>query len=186
MIPFLHTDALGRGSVRYVTFGQNNAWFARYSSNVCIWGPTIEAFPKTFQDVVTALEKTPRKDEAIDFVSFGMHELLLLRFENGNAKLILSDDPAVQARCSQTLIADVNKKLEEGWTIGNRTSLCPYDPEAYFIEWKRGTVATFSFNLGPGRQEELARVKNVLDGVGNDAYAVAKVQNAQLVSFSEG
>ena len=133
--------------------------------------------------MVAVLQTTPRKDECIEFVAFGMHEPLLLLFETGNAKPIVSDDVKVQEKYSMPLIENINGKLAEGWTVGNRTTLCPYDPGAYFIEWKRGTVATFSFNMGAGRQEDLARVKSVLDGVGNNEAAVARSQNVQLVGL---
>jgi hypothetical protein len=68
----------------------------------------------------------------------------------------------------------------------DRTTLCQWDQERYFIEWKRETVAEFRFNMGAGRQEDLARVKSVFNGVGNDEAAVRQSQNAQLVSCSPG
>jgi len=95
----------------------------------------------------------------------------------------LSDDENLREKCSGALVDEVNKRLEEGWTLGNRTTLCHCDPERYFIEWKRGTQAEFRFNLGRGREEDLARVKSVLDGVGNDEAAVQRSMNAQLVSW---
>ena len=61
---------------------------------MCLWGPEINAFPKTFRDVVRTLEReVARKDEVLDFVAFGLHEMLLLRFENGKSKLVLASSP---------------------------------------------------------------------------------------------
>lgn len=88
----------------------------------------------------------------------------------------------MREKCSTALVEEINKKIEEGWTFGNRTTLCHYDPERYFIEWKRGTQVKFRFNLGRGREDDLASVKSVLDGVGNDEAAVQRSMNAQLVS----
>lgn len=186
MLPWLSTDVLGRGSVKYVAFApSNNAWFARYSNNDILFGHEMTDFPSTFQDIVTSLcESHPREDKAIDFVTFGAHDMIIVRYENGNSQLVLPTDEDVRGKSSQALIDLINKKLEEGWTVGNRTTLCQWDPERYFIEWKRGTTAEFNFNMGAGRQEDLARVKSVLDGVGNDEAAVRQSQNATLVSAS--
>lgn len=61
-------------------------------------GPEINAFPKTFRDVVQTLEReVARKDEVLDFVGFGLHEMLLVRFENGKSKLMsVSPNPPKQ------------------------------------------------------------------------------------------
>jgi hypothetical protein len=190
MLPWLqtqlldHNNLLGRGSVKYVAFApSNDAWFARYTNNQILFGPTLEAMPSTFQDIVKSLADThQRKDHALDFVTFGAHEMIIVRYENGNSQLVLPTDETLRAQSNQALVDLVNKKLEEGWTVGNRTTLCQWDPERYFIEWKRGTVAEFNFNMGAGRTEDLARVKSVLDGVGNDENAVRRSQNATLVS----
>ena len=194
MVPFLHTQLItvasdglarpGRGRVTSVAFAPNGiSWFVRYDSKVCIWGPEISTFPSTFQYLVHELETNhPRKDECIDFVAFGLHDLLLVRYENGNSSMILPDNPAIRSQISSELIQGVEDRLQAGWTLGNRTTLCGFDTNRWFIEWRRGSSAEFSYSLGINEDEDLERVKKVLSGVGSDANAVRNNETAQLVS----
>lgn len=198
MIPFLHTQLItvasdglarpGRGRVTSVAFAPNGiSWFARYHTNVCIWGPDINSFPSTFQYLVHELENNhPRKDECLDFVAFGAHEFLLVRYENGNTSMILPQNPAVRSQISTELIQGIEEKLQGGWTIGNRTSLCGFDTNRWFIEWKRGGSAQFAYSTGLGEstKQDLERIQKVLSGVGSNAAAVMNNQTAQLVSIA--
>lgn len=198
MVPFLHTQlavvgsnglvSVGRGHVTFVSFvPDGTGWFARYSSNQCIYGPDISAFPSTWKVLVHELEQNhPRKDECIDFAAFGQHELLLVRFENGNSQMVLPEDLAVRSRISAELVREVEERLADGWTFGNRTTLCGFDTKRWFIEWVRGSSAIFRYNTGDGEKskEDLERVKSVLSGVGSDAALVASHNNAHLVSLS--
>ncbi|RYC60480.1 hypothetical protein CHU98_g5729 [Xylaria longipes] len=195
MTQFLHTqntfvgrDGLahpGRGRATFVAFAPDGkCWFIRYSTNQCLWGPDINAFPSTWRSIVADLERShPRKDECIEFVAFGLHELLLVRFENGNSLMLLPKNPAVRSRISTALIQEVEERLAAGWTFGNRTTLCAFDTDRWFIEWKRGTMAVFRYNMGAGERsnQDKERVTKVLSGAGNDAGLVASVQNAQLI-----
>lgn len=196
MVPFLHTQPItvasdglarpGRGRVTFVAFAPNGiGWFTRYNSNQCIWGPDLSSFPPTFQSLVRELEAThPRKDECIDFVAFGTHDLLLVRYENGRSQMILPDDPAARGRISGQLIQELEERLQAGWTFGNRTALCSFDTNRWFIEWRRGTSSEFRYSMGLGEREraDLERVKRVLSGVGSNSAQVADNQTAQLVS----
>ncbi|KAJ8115161.1 hypothetical protein ONZ43_g4732 [Nemania bipapillata] len=196
MLPFLNaqttyigTDGLvhmGRGLATFVAFVPGGtAWFIRYNTNQCLWGPDLSAFPQTFRALVNDLEKNhPRKDECIDFVAFGLHGLLLARFENGNSHMALPDDPVLRSRISPELIREIEERLAAGWTLGNRTTLCEFDTNRWFLEWKRGTMAEFKYSMGNGEgtQQDLQRVSRVLSGVGSDAALVASHQNAQLMA----
>ncbi|KAI0467596.1 hypothetical protein F4859DRAFT_494019 [Xylaria cf. heliscus] len=196
MMPYLYTenttvgpDGLsrpGRGRATFVTFVPGGkCWFIRYSNNQCLWGPDMNSFPSTWRSIVADLERNhPRKDECIDFVAFGLHELLLVRFENGNSLMLLPDDPVVRSRISMSLVQEVEERLAAGWTFGNRTTLCEFDTNRWFIEWKRGTTAEFRYNMGAGEKskQDMERVSKVLSGVGNDAALVASHQNAQLMA----
>ena len=193
MIPFLQTEtitvnratglaALGRGQVKFAAFVPNGmGWFLRYSNNCCIYGPEITDFPSTFQSIVQELETThPRKDECIDFVAFGLHDLLLARFENGKSAMFVPEDEKIKEQISKTLLEEVEKRLEEGWTFGNRTTLCGIDSERWFIEWKRGSQAEYRYSMGIGQSEDLQRVSKVLSapeggsgGGGNTAELVS-------------
>ncbi|KAI0869250.1 hypothetical protein GGS24DRAFT_479266 [Hypoxylon argillaceum] len=196
MLPFLNAQTtvigadrlvhMGRGRATFVAFAPGGtAWFIRYSSNQCIWGPDLSAFPPTWQALITDLERThARKDECIDFVAFGLYGLLLVRFENGNSHMALPQDPAMRSRISSELIEEVEGRLAAGWTLGNRTTLCEFDTNRWFIEWRRGAMAEFKYSMGIGEREkqDLERVSRVLSGVGNDAGLVASHQNAQLIA----
>ncbi|TGJ80977.1 hypothetical protein E0Z10_g7782 [Xylaria hypoxylon] len=196
MLPYLQAEHLtispdgichpGHGRVTFVAFGPGGTcWFIRYSTNQTLWGPNVEAFPSTWRSLVDELERThPRKDECIDFVAFGLHELLLVRFENGNSLMLLPEDPEVRCRISTDLIQEVEERLAAGWTLGNRTTLCKFDTNCWFLEWKRGTSAEFSYNMGSGERskQDEERVTKVLSGVGNDTALVASHQNAQLIA----
>lgn len=175
----------GRGRATFVAFAPNGiSWFIRYSTKLCLWGPNESSFPSTWQSLVDDLERNhPRKDECIEFVAFGLHDILLVRFENGNSQMILPENPAVRSRISAELIQEVKDRLQAGWTLGNRTTLCAFDTNRWFIEWKRGSSAVFAYNMGTGEaaNEEQGRVQKVLSGVGSDAGLVASEQNAQLV-----
>lgn len=174
----------GRGRVTFATFAPDkNAWFIRYDTKQCYWGPGVDRFPPTWKAVIRELEEGhPRKDECIDFVAFGLHDLLLVRFENGNSLMRLPEDPATRVRISKDLIEEVEERLAAGWTFGNRTTLCTVDTERWFLEWKRGSVAEFKFSMGLDHADELPRVQAVLNGVGNNAAAVTNSETAQLVS----
>ncbi|KAI0540605.1 hypothetical protein GGR58DRAFT_460282 [Xylaria digitata] len=196
MLPYLHAQNIiigadgfvhpGRGRATFVAFAPGGTcWFIRYSTNTCIWGPEPHTFPSTWRSLMNDLERNhPRKDECVDFVAFGLHELLLVRFENGNSLMLLPENPTVRSRISKVLIQEVEERLAAGWTLGNRTTLCEYDTNRWFIEWKRGTMAEFRYNMGQGEgsEKELERVMKVLSGVGNDAALVASHQNAQLAA----
>ncbi|KAI0121097.1 hypothetical protein BJ170DRAFT_145437 [Xylariales sp. AK1849] len=195
MTPFLHTQLvtvgpdglarMGRGHATSVAFAPGGtSWFIRYNSNQCLWGPDPSTFPRTWRSLIDDLERNhTRKDECIDFVAFGLHELLLVRFENGNSHMALPEDPAVRSQISAELVREVEERLAAGWTLGNRTALCEFDTNRWFIEWIRGTSAVFSYNMGGGERnnEDLERVKRVLSGVGSDAGLVANRQTAQLI-----
>ncbi|TRX89637.1 hypothetical protein FHL15_009387 [Xylaria flabelliformis] len=196
MMPYLHTqnttigsDGLahpGRGRAIFVAFAPGGTcWFIRYNTRQCLWGPDLPAFPSTWRSIVNDLERNhPRKDECIEFVAFGQHELLLLRFENGNSLMVLPENPVVRSRISAELIQEVEGRLAAGWTFGNRTTLCEFDTNRWFIEWKRGTIAEFRFSMGSGERsnQDKERVMKVLSGIGNDAALVASQQNAQLIA----
>ncbi|KAL0956956.1 hypothetical protein HGRIS_003057 [Hohenbuehelia grisea] len=193
LLPFLKTqhvvdrpsEGTPRGSCQYVAFTpKGSAWFARYSNKTCLWGPP-DALPSTFLNVVADLEAHhPRKDECIDFAVFGAHELLLLRFENGNSGMFLPDDPNLRRRISPDLVVEVEDRLKDGWTLGNRTALCHFDSARWFIEWKRGASAEFKYSAGEGdaASEDLKRISKVLSGVGNNATLVADHQAADLAA----
>lgn len=176
----------GRGHAKFVAFAPDGVhWFIRYSTNMCIWGPDIEGFSSTFRSLVHELETThPRKDECIDFVAFGPHDLLLVRYENGNSQMLLPDHPGLRSQISAELIREVEERLQAGWTLGNRTTLCSFDTNRWFLEWKRGSDAVFKYSTGIGQSEDLARVQRVLSGVGNDAAVVANNEAVQLVGPS--
>ncbi|KAI1739179.1 hypothetical protein F4680DRAFT_423082 [Xylaria scruposa] len=196
MMPYLHTqnnvvgpDGLsrpGRGRATFVAFAPDGkCWFIRYSTGQCLWGPDPQTFPSTWRSVVDDLERNhPRKDECIEFVAFGPHELLLIRFENGNSHMVLPDNPSVRSRISTELVQEIEGRLTAGWTFGNRTTLCSFDTNRWFIEWKRGTIAEFRFSMGSGERsnQDKERVMKVLSGVGNDAALVASHQNAQMAA----
>lgn len=136
MISWLNTDLLGRGSCKFVAFAPSNGtWFARYSNNVCLFGPELGDFPYTFSDIVKSLHEThQRKDQALGFVTFGVYEIIILSYENGNSQLVLPTDEELRAKSSPALVDEINTRLVEGWTVGDRTTLCQWDPERYFIE----------------------------------------------------
>ncbi|KAI3330477.1 hypothetical protein F4824DRAFT_341072 [Ustulina deusta] len=73
-----------------------------------------------------------------------------------------------------------------GWFIRYNTNqtLCVFDTNRWFVEWKRGTTAEFRYSMGDGERsrQDMERVTKVLSGVGNDAALVASHQNAQLVA----
>ncbi|KAI0405484.1 hypothetical protein F4802DRAFT_561979 [Xylaria palmicola] len=195
MLPHLHAQNVivgadgyahpGRGRPVFVAFAPDGeCWFIRYSTNQCLWGPAEHKFPSTWRSLVGDLERShPRKDEYIEFVAFGRHELLLVRFENGNSLMLLPQNQALRSCISTGLIQEVETRLAAGWTVGNRTALCEFDTNRWFIEWKRGTSAEFSFNMGEGERskQDTERVMKVLKGVGNDPTLVASHQNAQLI-----
>jgi hypothetical protein len=138
----------------------------------------------TWQNLVRELEAThPRKDECIDFVAFGVHDILLIRYENGRSQMILPEQPALRSQISTELIGEVDERLQAGWTLGNRTSLCSFDTNRWFIEWRRGTSSEFRFSLGLEDKDiaDLERVKRVLSGVGSNAAEVINSQTAALV-----
>ncbi|KAI1186512.1 hypothetical protein F5B17DRAFT_403634 [Nemania serpens] len=176
----------GRGRATFVSFVPGGtAWYIRYSTNQCLWGPDIKAFPSTWRSIMHDLDRNhPRKDDCIEFVAFGPHEVLLIRFENGNFLMQLPEDPAVRSRISPDLIKEVEERLAAGWTLGNRTALCEFDTNRWFIEWKRGTGAEFRYSMGCDEQskQDTERVTKVLSGVGNDPALVASQQNAQLIA----
>ncbi|KAI8632728.1 hypothetical protein F5Y19DRAFT_418692 [Xylariaceae sp. FL1651] len=194
MMPHLHNQPIiigpdglartGHGRVTFVAFAPDGtSWFIRYNTNQCLWGPEASTFPSTWRSLIADLEQNhPRKDECIDFVAFGLHELLLVRFENGNSHMVLPEDPAVRGQISTELVQEVEERLAAGWTFGNRTTLCGFDTNRWFIEWKRGTTAEFRYSMGGGERskQDLERVTRVLSGVGSDAGLVASHQNAQL------
>ncbi|GAW12815.1 hypothetical protein ANO14919_021860 [Xylariales sp. No.14919] len=196
MMPYLYAqnsavgpDGLprpGRGRPSFVAFAPGGTcWFIRYSTNQCLWGPGPQAFPSTWRSLVDDLERShPRKDECIEFVAFGQHEVLLVRFENGNSLMLLPDNPALRSRVSTDLVKEVEERLAAGWTLGNRTALCEFDTNRWFIEWKRGTMAEFRYNMGPGEKSkrDMERVSKVLSGEGNDAALVASHQSAQMAA----
>ncbi|KAI1272848.1 hypothetical protein F5Y07DRAFT_391692 [Xylaria sp. FL0933] len=176
----------GRGRATFVAFAPGGTcWFIRYSTNQCIWGPSPEAFPSTWRSLINELERDhPRKDECIEFVAFGQHEMLLVRFENGNSFMSLPENPTVRSRISTGLIKEVEERLAAGWTLGNRTTLCEFDTDRWFVEWKRGTMAEFRYSMGPGERskQDMERVTKVLNLVGNNPALVASHQQAQLVA----
>ncbi|KAI0103921.1 hypothetical protein GGR51DRAFT_236133 [Nemania sp. FL0031] len=196
MLPYLQVQNIttgpdglvreGRGRPIYVAFVPGGiGWFIRYSSKQCLWGPGPQVFPSTWRLAVADLERNhARKDECIDFVAFGLYELLLIRFENGNSLMLLPDDPALRSRISTSLIKEVEERLKDGWTLGNRTSLCWFDTNRWFIEWKRGTDNIFRYNMGEGEKSirDMERVTKVLSGEGNDAALVASHQNSQMIA----
>ncbi|KAI1264467.1 hypothetical protein F5Y18DRAFT_82606 [Xylariaceae sp. FL1019] len=196
MMPHLNTEIVTRGSnglaqmghgrVTSVAFAPNGtSWFIRYDTKQCLWGPHPDAFPSTWRSIIDDLERNhPRKDECIDFVAFGLHELLLVRFENGNSMMFLPDNPAVRNQISAEFIKEVEERLAAGWTLGNRTTLCAFDTNRWFIEWRRGSDAVFKYSMGLGdrNQEDLARVQKVLSGAGNNPAAVANNEAAQLAA----
>lgn len=166
------TTSLGRGTLKFVSFPPNGkGWFARYSNNVCLWGPSEAEMTPTFRALVANLEAGhPRKDECIDFVSFGAHDTLAVRYENGKSFFYVADDPSEAAKVSQQLLGDINGRLEDGWTFGNRTTLCGWDTNRWFIEWKKGNQAEFCYSMGVGEKEDLEKVSEVLNapsGAGN-------------------
>lgn len=169
----------------FVAFAPNGVgWFIRYSSKQCIWGPEASSFPTTWNSLIQELESThPRKDECIDFVAFGPHDLLLVRYENGRSQMILPEDPVTRSRISAELVREAEERIHAGWTLGNRTTLCSFDTNRWFIEWRRGTSSEFRFSMGLGDRErgDLERVKKVLSGVGSDGAQVVDKQTAQLV-----
>jgi hypothetical protein len=188
MIPLIKVDFLGRGRPFHVAFAPGGMWFIRFKpigsgAATTVWGPACAkaeppVYPSSWVSLVDELRdapNVPRDEHAIDFVTFGCHDLIIVRFENGNAQICPPSDPALRAKCSETVIKLVEEKIKEGWTVGNRTTLCQYDPEQYFIEWRKGTQANFAFNVGT--QENVTRVKNVLDLVGNDAAARKSLDN---------
>ncbi|KAI1329215.1 hypothetical protein F5Y16DRAFT_397678 [Xylariaceae sp. FL0255] len=147
------------------------------------WGPNPSTFPSTWRALIAGLEKNhPRKDECIAFVAFGLHEILFVRFENGNSLMLLPDAPSLRNRISPDLIREVEERLATGWTFGDRNTLCAFDTNRWFLEWKRGIVAEFRYNLGSGERDrqDLERVNRVLSGVGSDAAAVATLTAANL------
>lgn len=93
MMPYLHNQSVtvgpdgyarpGRGRATFVSFAPGGTgWFIRYSTNQGLWGPDVDAFPSTWKSIIDDLERNhPRKDECLDFVAFGLHGLLLVRFE---------------------------------------------------------------------------------------------------------
>jgi hypothetical protein len=181
LLPLIQVDLLGRGRPTHVAFGPGGMWFVRFkgiTSNIgtTIWGPATAAatppiYSQNWVDIVLELraaDNIPRNEHVIDFVTFGCHDLLILRFENGNAQIRGPADEELLAKC-QPVIDLVREKLNDGWTVGNRTTLCQYDPTQYFIEWKKGVQCNFAFNVGTEENKE--RVLNVLNLVGNDPAA---------------
>jgi hypothetical protein len=139
----------------------------------------------TWQALIRDLEAShPRKDECIEFVAFGVHDFLLVRYENGRSQMILPDHPGLRSQISTQLIAEVEERLQAGWTLGNRTTLCSFDTNRWFIEWRRGTSSEFRFSLGLDDRDiaDLERIKRVLSGVGSNGTQVANNQTAALVS----
>jgi len=192
LIPLVKVDLLGRGRPMHVAFGPGGMWFARFKGvtsaiGTTLWGPaTTEATPPVYSknwiniiEELRAAENIPRDEHAIEFITFGCHDLLILRYENGNAQIYGPDDEEELAKC-QPVIDLVREKLNDGWTVGNRTTLCQYDPTQYFIEWKKGGQANFAFSVGT--EENKNRVLNVLNLVGNDAAAQAIAEQTSLVT----
>lgn len=133
--------------------------------------PFPPVYCQTWVSIVTELRKhndVPWNEHSIDFVTFGCDALVILRFENGNAEVLCSDDPE-QAAKTKDVHDLVEEKLKDGWTVGNRTTLCQYDPSQYFIEWKKGAESNFAFSAGTIENRD--RISNVLNLVGNDAAA---------------
>jgi len=78
------------------------------------------------------------------------------------------------------VVKECVEKMNDGWTIGNKTSLCQNDPERYFLEWKKGTTISYTYDIGT--DEETRRVQNVVTLVGHDANAQALNDRARIVS----
>lgn len=192
LIPLVKVDFLGRGRPEHIAYGPGGMWFARFKgisieAKTTIWGPATEKaeppiYSSTWVDLVEELRAAPNipKDEGcVDFVTFGCHEQLIVRFENGNTLMYVTDDPEVRAKCSEGVITLVTERIADGWTVGNGTTLCQYDPEQYVIEWKKGTQTYYTFNIGT--EENTTRVKNVVTLVGHDAAAQATMDSAAIV-----
>lgn len=100
--------------------------------------------------------------------------------------MILPDQPALRSQVSAELIEEVDERLQAGWTLGNRTSLCSFDTNRWFIQWRRGTSSELRFSLGLEDRDiaDLERVKRVLSGVGSNAAEVLNSQTAALVGLA--
>lgn len=159
------------------------SYFVRYDRGTCLWGSDLETVPVTFRQVCEELQQThQRQDECIDFVAFGLHDMLLIRYENGKSQLVVSEEPAKRALCSQALIEAVEQRIADGWTFGDRSSLCHCDARCYFIEWQKGSAAEFSYDFGSEeRLDDLRIVQSVLSGEGNDVEYVRRCQAEEVV-----
>ena len=169
-----------RGPIRSLGFGPRETWFIRYILGKNRFGPTLAALPSSLRSVIISLETHPRKDSFIEFVAFGAHDSVLVRYEDGYSQFVLSTEPGA-GEVSAKFIEHVEERLAQGWTVGNRTALCHWDSARWFIEWIRGSSAQFDFEMGEGREEDENRVLAVLGGVGNDVAMVERVQNAHIV-----
>ncbi|KAK3078243.1 hypothetical protein LTS18_008081 [Coniosporium uncinatum] len=112
--------------------------------------------------------------------------MLLIRYENGNSQLVVSEEPAKRALCSQALIEAVEQRIADGWTLGDRSSLCHWDARCYFIEWQKGSAAEFSYDFGcEERLDDLRMVQSVLSGEGNDVEYVRRYQAEEVAAAKQ-
>lgn len=195
-MPLVKVDFLGRGRPVHIAYGPGGMYFARFKAigseaGTTVWGPPCEeALPPVYStnwvNIVKALrahEGVPKNEGAVDFVAFGCHDLLLIRYENGNAELHISDEPELAEKCKDLEVVKLCvEKFNDGWTVGNKSSLCQRDATQYFIEWKKGTQTFYNFNIGTA--EETQRVKDVITLVGHDANAQAVNDRVAIVSQS--
>ncbi|KAF1988629.1 hypothetical protein K402DRAFT_402804 [Aulographum hederae CBS 113979] len=160
-----------RGAVKFLSFHPDgNSWFIRYDrGNTCY----LTDQPKTFTDMVTELQELPRAADLIDMCVYGHDDVLLVRFENGNSAIYTPEDPVKLNRVSQQLVNICNQRIADGWTFGDRTTLCPWDSRNYFIEWVKGTSAVFTYETND--QEMTNTISSILNGEGNDTEYVKKV-----------
>jgi len=55
---------------------------------------------------------------------------------------------------AETFTAMIDQRAREGWSVGDRSVLCPYDKRYYYLEWTRGGNVGGSWCL-PEAAEEL-------------------------------
>ncbi|KAL0958712.1 hypothetical protein HGRIS_014042 [Hohenbuehelia grisea] len=191
LVPLLHTQFLsdtgpGRGYCQFVAFAPDGvSWFARFSSKTSLCGPARETLPATFRAIIADLDAHhPRQDACLDFVAFGAHDVVLVRFENGNSGMFLPEGKEARKGIDPGFVVEVEDRLKDGWTFGNRTTLCQNDSARWFIEWRRGPTAEFRFSTGEGEaaKEVLTRINKVLSGEGNNAAMVADHQAADMIA----
>ncbi|KAF8252519.1 hypothetical protein K440DRAFT_644713 [Wilcoxina mikolae CBS 423.85] len=125
-----------------VSFSPSGGYFSHSRSGRLSWNLLT---PASFLAIIEVL-RSSKQLGALSHVFFGHGDLCLIRLDGGLC--IAVGDGA------ETFTAMINSRAREGWSVGDRSALCPFDKRYYYLEWTRGWEVGASWCL-PDRVEEL-------------------------------